>query len=160
MAKVHLQRMTAELDGEFVVFLIGMRVNTPWRIDRWLPVARAMPRMLHELARQPELGCLASEGGFPILVQYWRSFEHLEAYAKSRAHAHLPAWAAFNQRVRQSDGAVGIWHETYRVGPGDYEALYYGMPAFGLGRAGRARPVGRADESARQRLGAAPVDVQ
>jgi hypothetical protein len=28
------QRLTASLDGDFVVFLIGMRVNQPLRVDR------------------------------------------------------------------------------------------------------------------------------
>ena len=38
-------RLTAEMDGDFVVFLIGMRVNKPWKVHKWLPVARAMPRL-------------------------------------------------------------------------------------------------------------------
>jgi hypothetical protein len=33
-------------------------------------------------------------------------------------------------------GDVGIWHETYVVQPGCYEAIYGGMPRFGLGMAG------------------------
>jgi hypothetical protein len=47
------RRVCAELDGEFVVFLIGMRINRPLRVWRWLPVAAAMPRMLIELGRHP-----------------------------------------------------------------------------------------------------------
>lgn len=155
-------QVTAELDGAFVVFLIGMRVNRPWRLDQWLPVALAMPRMLRELAARPELGCLATEGGFPFLVQYWRSFDHLEAYARGRDHAHLPAWAAFNRRARRGAGAVGIWHETFLVAPGAHESIYQAVPPMGLGRAGRLVPVPRAS-GARGRLGAArpaPADVQ
>lgn len=154
MSKVINEKVMAEIDGEFVVFLIGMRINKPWRIDQWLPVVLAMPPMLRELAANPELGCLASEGGFPTLIQYWRSFEQLEAYAKSRNHSHLPAWATFNRRIKQSVGAVGIWHETYTVASGAYEAIYFGMPAHGLGRAGRLIPVVRGKDSARERLGA------
>lgn len=52
------QRLTASLDGEFVVFLIGMRVNRPLRIDKWLPVVTAMTRMIGELREQPHLGLL------------------------------------------------------------------------------------------------------
>ena len=33
------------------------------------------------------------------------------------------------------NGDVGIWHETYRVRPGDYENVYLNMPEFGLGKA-------------------------
>jgi hypothetical protein len=36
--------MTARLDGEFVVFLIGMRINRYWKLHKWLPVATAMPQ--------------------------------------------------------------------------------------------------------------------
>lgn len=30
---------------------------------------------------------------------------------------------------------MGIWHETYRVRPGDYECVYNNMPLFGLAKA-------------------------
>ena len=40
MAQLHPQRTTAELDGDFVVFVIGMRIDRPWKIHKWLPVAR------------------------------------------------------------------------------------------------------------------------
>jgi Domain of unknown function (DUF4188) len=39
-------RFAADLEGDFVVLLIGMRPNRPWRVRRWLPVARAMHAML------------------------------------------------------------------------------------------------------------------
>ena len=48
MKKVIDKRMTAEVDGEFVVFLIGMRINKPWKVHKWLPVFLAMPKMLKE----------------------------------------------------------------------------------------------------------------
>ena len=54
MAKVIPGRMSAELDGDFVVFLIGMRINKPWKLHKWLPVARAMGPMLRVLSRQEE----------------------------------------------------------------------------------------------------------
>jgi hypothetical protein len=152
MATIHTQRMTATIDGEFVVFLIGMRINQWWNVRAWLPAFSAMPRMLKELHANPDLGFLGAQGMLPIMVQYWRSFEHLEAYARSRDHAHLPAWAAFNRSVRAGSGAVGIWHETYRVAPGAYENIYMNMPAYGLGRAGTLAPVGAGRERARERI--------
>lgn len=57
------------------------------------------------------------------VVQYWRSFEHPHGYARSRDGEHLPAWADFNRRIAKSD-VVGIWHETFLVGAGEYEAVY------------------------------------
>src|SRR5205807_7010561 len=92
--------------------------------------------------------------GFTIL-QYWRSFEHLEAYARDSERGHWPAWTAFNKRMRDCRGDVGVWHETYRVRSGDYEAIYSGMPPTGLGKAGRLVDASGARDSARQRLGAA-----
>ena len=61
---IRRERLTANLEGDFVVFLIGMRINNPWKVHKWLPVATAMPRMIKELYRQPELGFLHAEMWF------------------------------------------------------------------------------------------------
>ncbi|RQO55488.1 DUF4188 domain-containing protein [Paucibacter sp. KBW04] len=151
---IHRERLCASLDGDFVVFLIGMRINKPWLLHKWWPVAQAMPRMLKELQDKPELGLLHSDLWFSrttLLVQYWRSMDQLMAYAKNRESEHLPAWAAFNKAVG-TDGTVGIWHETYAVAPGSYENVYLNMPAFGLGRAGHLQPASGARKSAAGRL--------
>ncbi|MCV2350075.1 DUF4188 domain-containing protein [Paucibacter sp. Y2R2-4] len=150
------ERMTAQLEGDYVVFLIGMRINKPWRVHKWWPVASAMPRMLRELQAQPNSGLLNAEMWFSrtlILVQYWRSMEQLLAYAKDKQSEHLPAWKAFNKAVG-SDGSVGIWHETYAVRPGGFENIYVNMPAFGLGRAGVLTPAKGRLASAEQRMAA------
>lgn len=152
MPKIIPRRMTAELEGDFVVFLIGMRINKPWKVHKWLPAFMAMPRMLKELQRQPESGCLGHIFGPGVIVQYWRSFEHLEAYARSQDHLHWPAWVAFNKRMGRSRGDVGIWHETYLVRAGEYECVYSGMPPFGLGRAGTLVPAEGRKDSARGRV--------
>jgi hypothetical protein len=153
MAQIIASRMSAEIEGDFVVFVIGMRINKLWKLHKWLPVFSAMPRMLKELEKLPESGFLGSVSGGLLIVQYWRSFEHLEAYARSKDHHHLPAWVAFNQRMRESRGDVGIWHETYLVRAGEYEAIYSGMPAWGLGRVGALVPASGRKEGARDRLG-------
>jgi hypothetical protein len=143
------QRMTCRMQGDFVVFLIGMRVNRWWKVHRWLRLTLAMPRMIRELTAKPELGLLAAEAWFgrtTIMVQYWRSMDALLDYAKNRDSEHLPAWRAFNKRVG-TNGDVGIWHETYHVRAGDYENVYVNMAPFGLGRAGELVPAqGRAVE--------------
>lgn len=146
------QRMTAELEGDFVVFLIGMRVNKPWKIHKWLPVFLAMPRMLRELEAQPESGFLGHIMTLKVIVQYWRSFDHLETYARSADRQHWPAWVDFNKRVGKSRGDVGIWHETYQIRAGEYETVYSGMPRFGLGKVGRLVPASDKKESARGRI--------
>ncbi|MGB9150540.1 MAG: DUF4188 domain-containing protein [Burkholderiales bacterium] len=150
------ERLTSNLEGEFVVFLIGMRINNPLKVHKWLPVALAMPRMINELYRQPELGFIHAETWFSrtiIIVQYWRSMEQLLAYAKNKNAEHLPAWQAFNKSVGK-DGSVGIWHETYAASPGTYENVYVNMPPFGLGKAGTLQPASGGKRSAAGRLGA------
>jgi hypothetical protein len=120
------------------VFLIGMRVNKWWRFDKWLPVSNAMTPMLRTLFTQPEKGFLHAEFFWnfsgPVLIQYWRSFEELEKFARNPSDPHLAAWRKFNELVG-SDGTVGIWHETYMVNPDRFETLYGNMPRFGLGAA-------------------------
>jgi hypothetical protein len=147
------QRMAAEIEGDFVVFLIGMRINKPWKPHKWLPVFLAMPRMLKELAARPGSGFLGHIFGPKVIVQYWRSFEHLEAYARSHDQQHWPAWVSFNKRVAKSREDVGIWHETYLVRAGEYECVYSGMPPFGLGQAGKLTSASGRKETARGRMG-------
>jgi hypothetical protein len=142
MANTINQRMTAKLEGDFVVFLIGMRINRLWKLHKWIPVASAMPKMIKELSQKPESGFLGFQifGGIPpVIVQYWRSFEHLETYAKDRAGLHYPAWKEFNLKIK-TNGDVGIWHETYKVNAGNYECIYNNMPKFGLGKVGELIP--------------------
>ena len=151
-------RLNAEMGGGFVLFLIGMRFNRLWKIGSWFPVLLAMPRMLRELKRKPELGLLhyRLQIGFPnvMVVQYWKNFELLNAYASSRTSAHLPAWTAFNKAIG-TGGDVGIWHETYEIDAGKYEGMYVNMPPYGLGRAGRLFNADGARANAVGRMGRA-----
>ncbi len=155
MPQVFPGRYTAQSSEPFVVFLIGMRVNRLFAVLSWTRVAAAMPRMIAELKRQPELGMLHAEffvywRGVAV-VQYWHSFEQLHSYAHAKNAAHLPAWADFNRRIGNS-GVVGVWHETYTVEPGQYESVYVNMPRFGLGGAlGYVPATGRLND-ARSRI--------
>jgi hypothetical protein len=153
MPKTINQRVTVQWEGDFVVFLIGMRINKIWKIHKWLPVATAMQRMLKELkVRGPEAsGFLGAESYGTMLVQYWRSFDQLEAYAKDRDSQHLPAWRDFNKRVHHN-GDVGIWHETYKVRAGEYECVFVNMPPTGLGKVGELVPATGHREDAAGRI--------
>jgi hypothetical protein len=161
MPQIFPGRYTAQTGEPFVVFIIGMRINRFLQFNKWIPASRAMPAMISELQRHPELGLLHAEfflywRGVAVL-QYWKSFEHLHAYAHAKNAEHLPAWADFNRRVG-SDGTVGIWHETYEVKPGQFEAIYANMPRFGLARAmDHLLAVGRLG-AARDRMSAGRTD--
>lgn len=154
MAEVIPKRITAKIDGDFVVFLIGMRINKPWKLQKWLPVFLAMPKMIRELEARPESGFLGHIQSFGVIVQYWRSFEQLEAYARDPDQLHWPAWVDFNKRVGGSRGDVGIWHETYKVRAGEFECVYSGTPLLGLAKASTTADAEGDLESARGRLDA------
>ncbi|PCH61704.1 MAG: transcriptional regulator [SAR86 cluster bacterium] len=154
MVDIIKQRMTAEVKGDVVVFLIGLRINKLWKIHKWWPVAMAMPRMINELYKNPDLGFISHEqwaGRTTIMVQYWKSFEHLENYAKNRTSSHLPAWADFNKKIG-SNGDVGIWHETYLSKQGSCESVYNNMPMFGLAKATNCVPATGKYQSASDRI--------
>ena len=154
MALIIKERMTAKVDDYFVVFLIGMRINKLWKIHKWFPLVMAMPKMISELYKNPDLGLISHEQWFgrtTIMVQYWKSFEQLENYAKSRTSNHLPAWSAFN-KIIGCNGDVGIWHETYLSKKGSFESVYNNMPKFGLAKAMNCVPATGNKKSANDRL--------
>lgn len=162
MSKVHPGRFTARHDGDIVVFLIGMRINQLRKVHKWMPVAKEMGPMVKELMTHPDKGLLGARtyvsGRDIMLVQYWRSFEDLERFARARDDLHLPAWRRFNKRVG-TDGSVGIWHETYTVPVGRFESIYANMPAHGLAAATTHVPVASVGQAAAYRIGKAEADT-
>jgi hypothetical protein len=155
MAKALQGRHMAKIEGDFVVFLIGARLqwSHPIRSFQDLGGRRGMLHMLKYLEQHPEKGLLGYELGLPMIVQYWRSFDHLEAFARDDSDPHTAAWRKYWKRVGKENRS-GIWHETYLVRAGEYEAIYANMPAFGLGKAGALVPLA-GEVRARSRLGAA-----
>ena len=97
--------------------------------------------------------------GRTVLVwQYWDSFESLDAYARAGDRAHLPAWRAFNRRIKDN-GSVGIYHETVLLAEGSVETVYVNMPPIGLGAAVGTVPAGRRGQTAGVRLGRRAADT-
>lgn len=157
MAQIIPGRYTAKTDESFVVFLIGMRINRLRALRQWIPTAMAMGPMLRELFQHPEKGMLGARTYVSwrqvMVVQYWRSFEDLERFARDADDPHFPAWRRFNARVGYADGSVGIWHESYLVPPGQFETVYGNMPLFGLAAATAHVPARGGLATARRRLG-------
>jgi hypothetical protein len=163
MARINVGRQSAApgADGK-VLFLIGMRINSLWKVHKWLPVAMAMPKMLVELSKHPELGMVGTPrtflSGRTILVwQYWNSFEQLSEYARASDKSHLPAWRSFNRQVRDN-GTVGIFHETVLLTDAGVETVYGNMPTTGLAAVTGVVPAGKRGQTAGQRLGLAGED--
>jgi len=156
MSEIVPKRMAGEIDGDFVVFRIGIRINRFWKPHKWLPAFLAGPRLTKELEERRDSGLLGYEVSLGIrnhvVVQYWRSFEHLRAYARDPELGHVDAWEAFAQQ-RGDSADVGVWHETFLVRAGEYEAIYTDMPEYGLGSAAELVPASGANETAAGRLG-------
>ena len=85
-------------------------------------------------------------------VQYWRSFEDLENFARNPSAPPFEAWKDFNQRAG-ANGSVGIWHETFLVNRGQYECIYTNLPRLGLAARTDHVPAIGNRETARLRLG-------
>ncbi|MGE6488594.1 DUF4188 domain-containing protein [Paenisporosarcina sp. NPDC076898] len=151
--KIYNGRFTASTEESFVLFLIGMRINKFLSFSKWVPVFMAMGPMIKELYQNSEWGFRHTEFLFSwrgvTLIQYWRSFEDLEAYAHGKTHA--AAWKSFNQKIKD-DGSVGIYHETYIIEKSASEAIYNNMPKFGLSKATSHIPVVSKTDSARRRI--------
>lgn len=147
------RRVSAHIEGDFVVFLIGARINKPWNVRHLVWFLPLMQRMIKELEARPDSGFMGYEGmGLTSLVQYWRSLDQLMAYARARDSAHFPAWVEFNKRIG-SNGDIGIWHETYCVRANEYECVYNNMPAYGLARVAALVDASGNRQTARGRLG-------
>ena len=119
MAKLAGRRMAAEIDGDFVVFLIGARPNSKLRLlQAFLDLGgrRGMKHMLDHLVAHPEKGLLGYEMGLPTIVQYWRSFDHLEAFAKNTDDPHLDVWRNYWRRVGKSGRTGDLARDLPREG--------------------------------------------
>ena len=95
-------------EQEFVVFMIGMRINYLFRFWKWVPVFKAMGPMIKELYENPQWGFLHTEFFVSwrkvVLIQYWKSFDDLINYAHGKTHA--AAWKAYNQKVKDNGSVL------------------------------------------------------
>jgi hypothetical protein len=141
--RLFLGRRAARTKKDFVVFLIGIRPNFPWKLSpNLLDAGKAMEEIQKELKGKPEIGCLGSESfvgshthsSTLLLVQYWESADHLEKYAQSSSNSHYGPWKKLMILGKKSP-ELGFWHETFVVRNGDYEAIYVNCPLFGLANA-------------------------
>ena len=57
MARVIADRMCAQIEGDFVVFMIGARINRWWMLPKYLWFLSTMPKMLAEVAASPRGSC-------------------------------------------------------------------------------------------------------
>jgi len=120
-----VNRRTVDLAGfpDLVVIYLGMRVNALAGVKTVIGFG---PKIAASVEARPE-GLLLHENLVYSLMpphvgmrQYWRSFEALEAWARSEPHRLW--WREF---LRDS-GGTGFWHEAYFM-RGGMEAVYDDM---------------------------------
>lgn len=146
------QRLTTDNQEGLVVFILGARINRFWLLPIALPIVNRVQHMLQELQAEPELGLLGVQPlGMAATVTYWKSLDHLLAYADAEERTHKPTARRFFKRLFKNR-AVGLWHELFVVAPGHYEGLYANMPTFGLGHFQRLVPATGPNGTARRRL--------
>ncbi|HEX4727387.1 MAG TPA: DUF4188 domain-containing protein [Jatrophihabitans sp.] len=155
VGEVHHGRWTTDNAEEIVLFVVGIRANRLRAVRNWLPVLRSLRPMLDELTADPATGLLGHRSQFNgvrelIVFQYWQSVDQLMDFA--HAPTHRKVWQEFYRSASRSLD-VGIWHETFVVPAGRYEAIYGNVPQVGLGAFQPARPISRRRDSARARLG-------
>jgi hypothetical protein len=147
----------AELDEPVVMFIVGGHMNKPWAIHRYLWIPLTFLKMIRDLHRgaKDETGFIDGHllyRLFPLgltFVSYWRSFDDLEAYARGKGGDHIKAWARY---VKENDDAIAIWHETYLVEPGKFEAVYGNSAPYGLARVGNIEEAQGRKHNARGRF--------
>ncbi|KAK9865882.1 hypothetical protein WJX84_007756 [Apatococcus fuscideae] len=156
-------RLTAQIEGDFVVVLIGSAF-TSWRsIPQALSTAMSMRQMLKELQDEPYAGFLGATSWLSnpsVSIQYWRSLEDLHRYARTPKRKHVGAWGRFNRYLKEaaagqhSDKGMGIYHEAYQVHAGEYETVYSNVPPTGLGQFTQLVPIQdkRSTKPSKQRL--------
>jgi hypothetical protein len=106
MVQVVPGRFTARTDEPFVVFIIGMRINRPLAIRKWLPTMRAMPPMLKELYQHPEKGFLGAE----FFIYRWGP-SSCSTGARSRSSKGSPATPT-TRTCRPGSASTARWART------------------------------------------------
>ena len=142
------EQYAARCDGDFVVFLIGIRPNGANPLTKkFNEVGKAFQSMIAELEADPSLGYMGGDmyvgankrKSATLSVQYWRSYEALQKWTHTRMGVHVKTMIEYN-KTDKDDGVNGIWHETYKIKDGEYEGIYGHMPPIGLALATKAVP--------------------
>ena len=154
--QIYNGKYTSKPENPFVVFIFGMRINNVFFIWLWIPFIIRLLRMVKRLREYRESGMMNAHlffsGKGVGVMQYWQSFDMLEAFARDGNDVHLPNNKKYKKSVGKS-GLVGIWHETYLVEHDKFETMYINMPKWGLSKATNHHiEIPIVQEDARQRL--------
>lgn len=84
------------------------------------------------------------------LIQYWESFDKLEAWSHSPPHSEW--WRQVLERARTKQD-IGIYHESYLVPSSKLESIYLDCEPTGLASFGRLGEATGTRTTSRDRLG-------
>lgn len=145
MVGINRERMAAEIDGEYVVYINGMRLNKLRALPKYLHAGLEAAKMFERLEADPDSGFLGYLPAFMGLrsgaaIQYWRSPDDIKRFARDPDDLHVPAWQWYNEAVG-SNGELGFWAELYVVRDGSFETFYRNVPPIGLGEHGSLVPM-------------------
>ncbi len=152
-----LSRVVAELPesvGELCLVRFGLVVRKVSAFGFVRSMERAVARSAAE-AMASGAGLLRSERftmgwGHVGVLQYWESYEALDAWSHRPPHSEW--WRSAVERMR-AKGDFGVYHEAYLVPKGNVETIYLDCPPLGLASFGTTTtPVGP-KTTARDRLG-------
>ena len=133
-------KYTSKPEESFVLFIFGMKINNPFFFWLWLPFNFIFLKMVRRLRKYKDAGMLNAHlfwfwGGVGV-IQYWKSFDHLEKFARDKADMHMPNEKRYKKYIGKS-GILGVWHETYLVDQDKFETMYFNMPMWGLSKASK-----------------------
>lgn len=159
MVPINRERMVAEIDGEYVVYINGMRLNKLRALPKYLRAGLKAAKMFERLEADPDSGFLGYLPAYMSLrsgaaIQYWRSLEDIKRFAQDPDDLHVPAWQWYDEEVG-NDGELGFWAELYVVKDGSFETFYRNMPPTGLGEHGSLVPM----EDHHRRLGLSDTET-
>jgi len=158
---VYRGRWAGRIEGDFCVFHIGIILNGHIPSNELKQIGEAFINMHKELEADPEKWGFYGSTNYTssnirvdlgLTVQYWRSQDHLNAYARQHMAKHFPAMIWSSKMMKLSDH-IGFWHESFKVHAGEYEAIYINCPQILLGKAGTLVKAQGSLRTARGRLG-------
>ena len=152
-----MKRITATLPDaidELCLLRLGLQCRGLGARLYGLRLARAIARASAE-AVATGAGLLCSErftlgGGHFGVLQYWRSFDELEAWARRPPHAEW--WRAAVERMR-TKGDLGVYHETFLVPRDRIESIALECAPAGLATFGTIGAPDGPRTTSRGRLG-------
>lgn len=135
-------RWVADPPPGTTLVLFGLRVNRWTSAWSWLPLVRALRRMLVEAEASPETsGLLWSslwrDGRVFTVLSYWRDMDSAMGWAQDSRFEHVRVWQRYNRGRVGDSGDIGLWHEVIEIDPERLHTLYRDMDPRGLAAATR-----------------------